>query len=293
MAGYIRYANQNATRNLPLDEELLKRLAYLESMGITAEVFSGGQPEKGSGLARIGSTRHDHGNAADVHFYKDGKKLDWANDQDRPIFEEIVKRGKAAGITGFGAGPGYMQPGSMHIGMGNPGVWGAGGKGDNAPGWLRAAYEGATSGKPDVVAEVVAAANKPEPASPRMPILGQTKASAQPQPQPQPKPEEPKSRNGILVQAFNKLTGSDVQIPDKIFGMETDDIDKSFAGIGDFAKAITENDNQINNQIQSAARAAAGSRTSTPVELQLMGSFQPMSKKKKKGALSGLGGYFV
>lgn len=26
------------------------------------------------------------------------------------------------GVTGFGAGPGYMQPGAMHIGHGNPGV---------------------------------------------------------------------------------------------------------------------------------------------------------------------------
>ena len=33
-----------------------------------------------------------------------------------------------------------MQPGAMHIGMGAPGVWGAGGKGANAPVWLKAAY---------------------------------------------------------------------------------------------------------------------------------------------------------
>ena len=33
-----------------------------------------------------------------------------------------------------------MQPGSMHIGYGNEAVWGAGGKGANAPEWLRDAY---------------------------------------------------------------------------------------------------------------------------------------------------------
>ncbi|RVJ16521.1 hypothetical protein CN184_28445 [Sinorhizobium medicae] len=289
MANFITYRNQGATRNRPLDEDLIKRLAYLQDLGIQMEVFSGGQPGKDEGGARVGSTRHDHGHAADAFFYKDGRKLDWANEQDRPIFEEIVRRGKHAGVTGFGAGPGYMQAGSMHIGMGNPGVWGAGGKGDNAPDWLRAAYNGAAGGKPDVVAEVVAAANKPEPASPQMPILGQAQASAQPQ----PKPEEPKSNNGILVQAFNKLTGSNVQVPDKIFGAEIDDINKGFAGLGDFAKTITENDQSINNQIQASARAASGNRNVTPVELQMLSSFQPMSKKKRKGALSGLGGYFV
>ncbi|GCA50639.1 hypothetical protein KGO5_03086 [Sinorhizobium sp. KGO-5] len=289
MANFITYRNQGATRNRPLDEDLIKRLAYLQDLGIQMEVFSGGQPGKDEGGARVGSTRHDHGHAADAFFYKDGRKLDWANEQDRPIFEEIVRRGKQAGVTGFGAGDGYMQAGSMHIGMGNPGVWGAGGKGDNAPDWLRAAYNGAAGGKPDVVAEVVAAANKPEPASPQMPILGQAQASAQPQ----PKPEEPKSNNGILVQAFNKLTGSNVQVPDKIFGAEIDDINKGFAGLGDFAKTITENDQSINNQIQASARAASGNRNVTPVELQMLSSFQPMSKKKRKGALSGLGGYFV
>ncbi|MCZ4089069.1 hypothetical protein O3W52_03025 [Ensifer psoraleae] len=269
----------------------MKRLKYLEDMGISAEVFSGGQPEKGSGLARIGSTRHDHGNAADVHFYRDGKRLDWANEQDRPIFEEIVKRGKAAGLTGFGAGPGYMQPGSMHIGMGTPGVWGAGGKSDNAPEWLRAAYEGAPSTKPDVVAEVVAAADKPESVPEPRPQLGveiQAQAKATPA-----KPEEPKSRNGILIQAYNKLTGSNVQVPDKIFGMETDDINKAASGLGDFAKVLSENTENLNTQVQSAARAAQAGRNSNPVELSFMSTQLPQQRKRKKGALGGLGGYFL
>lgn len=139
---WLRYANEGATRNLPLSEQLTSALSFLPEMGVTMEVFSGGQPGKGSGAPRVGSTRHDHGDAADVFFYKDGRKLDWANPDDRPIFEEIVRRGRASGLTGFGAGQNYMQPGSMHIGFGNEAVWGAGGKGANAPGWLRAAYSG-------------------------------------------------------------------------------------------------------------------------------------------------------
>lgn len=138
---WLRYNNKGATRNKPLSDDLISRLGYLEDMGIEMEVFSGGQDgiETGS-KHRVGSTRHDHGGAGDVFFYKDGRRLDWANEADQPIFDEIVRRGVAAGVTGFGAGPGYMQQGSMHIGMGGGGVWGAGGKGANAPSWLKAAY---------------------------------------------------------------------------------------------------------------------------------------------------------
>src|SRR6185369_1622332 len=111
---------------------------FLKDMGLTGEVFSGGQPE--TGPDRVGSHRHDDGMAGDMFFYKDGRKLDWANPEDQPIFKDIVKRGREAGITGMGAGEGYMQPGSMHIGYGKPAVWGAGGQGANAPDWLVNAY---------------------------------------------------------------------------------------------------------------------------------------------------------
>lgn len=143
---FIRYANQGAVRSLPLSERLVSALSFLPELGVTMEVFSGGQPAPGEG-PRVGSTRHDHGNAADVFFYdRSGRRLDWANEQDRPIFEEIVRRARANGVTGFGAGEGYMRPGSMHIGFGSEAVWGAGGSGENAPGWLRAAYHGAHPG---------------------------------------------------------------------------------------------------------------------------------------------------
>lgn len=141
--GWLRYANQGATRNLPLSDRMTRTLAQvLPELGIEVEVFSGGQPAKGSGRPRVGSTRHDEGNAADVFFYRNGRRLTWENPADIPILQEIVRRGKAAGLTGFGAGPGYMQPGSMHIGFGAPAVWGDEGRGANAPDWLRTAYYG-------------------------------------------------------------------------------------------------------------------------------------------------------
>ena len=81
-----------------------------------------------------------------MFFTRNGQRLDWANPDDLPLFQDIVRQAKANGLTGFGAGPGYMQPGSMHIGFGNPAVWGAGGKGANAPDWLREAYGAAPAG---------------------------------------------------------------------------------------------------------------------------------------------------
>jgi hypothetical protein len=162
---WLRYANQGATRNQPLSPELVQALGgVLPDLGLQMEVFSGGQPAKGSGGARVGSVRHDHGGSADVFFHQNGRKLDWANPQDQPIFQDLVRRAKAAGVTGFGAGPGYMQPGSMHIGFGKPGVWGAGGSGKNAPSWLVEAYNGAAAGAAPAMASAA-----PTPSAPAAP----------------------------------------------------------------------------------------------------------------------------
>lgn len=143
---WLRYSNQKATRNDPLDPRLVDAMSFVGGMGITMDVVSGGQEAAGEGGARTGSTRHDHGMAADVDFYKDGRKLDWNNAADMPILTQIVQTAKSRGVTGIGAGDDYMGAGRFHVGFGNPGVWGAGGKGANAPQWLLDAYSGAPSG---------------------------------------------------------------------------------------------------------------------------------------------------
>ena len=144
---WLKYSNQGATRNDPLDPALVSAMSFLPGLGITMEVISGGQEAAGEGGSRTGSTRHDHGKAADVDFYKDGRKLDWNNPDDMPIMVQIVQTAKANGVTGIGAGDDYMGAGRFHVGFGNPGVWGAGGKGANAPDWLRSAYGGVDAGK--------------------------------------------------------------------------------------------------------------------------------------------------
>lgn len=144
---WLKYNNQNAVRNDPLDARLVDAMSFVGDMGITMEVISGGQEGKGTpGARRVGSTRHDHGNAADVDFYKGGRKLDWNNPNDLPVLQDIVRTAKTRGVTGIGAGDDYMGPGRFHVGFGNPGVWGAEGKGANAPAWLREAYDGVPQG---------------------------------------------------------------------------------------------------------------------------------------------------
>ncbi len=145
-ADWLKYSNTGATRNDPLAPELVNAMSFVGDMGITMDVVSGGQEAAGQGGSRTGSTRHDHGNAADVDFYKDGRKLDWNNPADLPVLQEIVVKAKSNGVTGIGAGDDYMGAGRFHVGFGNPGVWGAGGSGANAPEWLRTAYNGAPAG---------------------------------------------------------------------------------------------------------------------------------------------------
>lgn len=164
---WLAYANQGAIRNQHLNTKLVNALSFLPDMGVTMQVFSGGQDATGS--RRTGSHRHDHGNAADVFFYKDGRQLSWQNPQDIPIFQQIVERAKANGVTGFGAGDGYMRPGSMHIGFGTPAVWGAGNSGSNAPDWLRTAFasEGpASSSKTELQRGSIVADSSFKPADP-------------------------------------------------------------------------------------------------------------------------------
>lgn len=157
---WLQYENAGKIRDKPISGRLKNAMGFLGDMGITMSVFSGGQDAKGSGGKRTGSTRHDHGEAADVFFSKDGRRLSWENQSDIPILQDIVRKARSNGVSGFGAGEGYMQPGSMHLGFGKPAVWGAGGKGSNAPAWLREAFS-APTGKASAGVTAPAA---PEPA---------------------------------------------------------------------------------------------------------------------------------
>ncbi len=135
---WMSYHNQGAIRNKPLSNRLVNAMSFLNGTGIEMKIFSGGQ----EGRRRTGSTRHDLGNAADVEFYKDGRKLSFHNKEDRAVLMEITRQASLRGVTGIGAGSGngdYMGDGRMHLGFGTKATWGAKGKGKNAPSWLRQA----------------------------------------------------------------------------------------------------------------------------------------------------------
>lgn len=71
MLAALRYTNQGATRNMQLDAALeakiRKAVGAVYGKDYVADVYSGGQPAKGTGTRRTGSTRHDLGNAADIY----------------------------------------------------------------------------------------------------------------------------------------------------------------------------------------------------------------------------------
>lgn len=108
--------------------------------GVEAVVYSGGQPAKGSGGARTGSTRHDNGNAADLWLEKNGRKLSDTNPQDKAIMAKFVSAAVQAGATGVGAGHGYMGPSNIHVGFGKQATWGG-------ADWIKSAASGVFSNK--------------------------------------------------------------------------------------------------------------------------------------------------
>lgn len=143
-SNYLKYSNKGQTRSLPANPQLETSISdVLASMGLTGKVHSGGQNDE---TGRVGGPRHDHGNSVDMDFYKGDRKLSFKNKEDIPVFQEIVQRLKANGVTGFGAGEGYMTDGRMHVGYGSPAVWGSDRSNATAAEWLKEAFNSDVSG---------------------------------------------------------------------------------------------------------------------------------------------------
>jgi hypothetical protein len=139
----------NATRNQPISKELERILTQAaDATGIDViDIVSGGQPSRDEGGSRTGSTRHDHGRAADCKLIRGGQTMKFTDTGGGPEFEAFVTAVAAAGATGIGAGEAYMGRETIHVGFGtSPSdhlklVWGADGQAANAPDWLRAAAQ--------------------------------------------------------------------------------------------------------------------------------------------------------
>jgi hypothetical protein len=141
------YQEQAGIRHYPISQRLTGVLnAAAAAAGIDGvHIFSGGQPSSGS--ARIGSHRHDLGNASDLSLSIRGRQLSENNPNDLPIIQRFFAAAKQNGATGFGAGQGYMGIGRYHVGFGTPAVWGPGESSANAPPWLVQAVGGGGGGR--------------------------------------------------------------------------------------------------------------------------------------------------
>lgn len=107
----LQYINQAATRNQKLTASLEKKIqeavGAVYGPGATAQVYSGGQHGIGSGLARIGSTRHDFGKAADI-YVRDAMGNKMTGEQLTPLVQEWQRRG-------FGGTGVEMRGGGIHL----------------------------------------------------------------------------------------------------------------------------------------------------------------------------------
>ena len=130
----------SATRNLPISPELRIVLdAAAQAAGVdTIRIVSGGQSGKGEGGQRTGSTRHDHGRAADIQLLVNGVAATFTDKAPDPIVAAFVTAAAANGATGIGAGVEYMGNQTIHVGFGTSIndktklTWGAGGLSANA-----------------------------------------------------------------------------------------------------------------------------------------------------------------
>lgn len=132
---------QGKTRDLPIADKLRNLLiAAAQDAGVDRVVVtSGGQCAIGTCVKRIGSVRHDRGMAADLQLVQDGQTLNFTTAAGQATFARFCRTAARLGATGLGAGIDYMGPLTVHVGYGAVAVWGKGGKGANAPAWLREA----------------------------------------------------------------------------------------------------------------------------------------------------------
>lgn len=128
--GKIIYENQGKTRNRKVNQQVESWLTTAAGMlgpNVSVHVTSGGQPtqaEIASARARgqqvggrTGSTRHDHGNAADIVLSVNGKKV--TPQQNPQLYRDFAENAAAAGATGIGH---YSW--GIHVGGGSETVWG-------------------------------------------------------------------------------------------------------------------------------------------------------------------------
>lgn len=95
----------------------MARAAAATDPRIAIKIVSGGQDGAGEGGKRTGSTRHDHGHAADIVLVVDGKPV--RPSENKELYATFLRNAAAAGMTGLG----HYEWG-IHVGGGPKAAWG-------------------------------------------------------------------------------------------------------------------------------------------------------------------------
>lgn len=143
--GKVTMANEGAIRNDPLDDQLYDILSSAASqVGVEVRVFSGGQEAAGEGGDRTGTTRHDHGRAADLRLYDTatGRMIPVDGSDQRAV--DFAHVARSLGARGIGGGDGYMGGTALHVdivgtGDGGGNYWGK--KGGTPYAWIPALFD--------------------------------------------------------------------------------------------------------------------------------------------------------
>lgn len=141
----VRYTNQDALRDLPLQPQLETILTTAAAnANVWVDIISGGQ-QAGVSRGVVGSHRHDNGYGADVRIYSDAERtIIIRTSVASSALTKFVQELRAAGALSIGAGAGYMGGRGIHVDIA-PGntvaasasrFWGANGRTANAPSWL-------------------------------------------------------------------------------------------------------------------------------------------------------------
>lgn len=118
-------------------------LAEWQSYPVSRRSQSGRKYYIDGNPVRTGSQRHDNGWAVDISVHKNGTQLNFGTESLNADAAQVALALVQQGITGFGAGPGYMG-GNIHVdiafgknGAGPARHWGANYTSANSPRWLR------------------------------------------------------------------------------------------------------------------------------------------------------------
>jgi uncharacterized protein (DUF2345 family) len=111
----IQSYSAGTDRDRPINERLiavLNRAAHLTGIE-RVTVYSGRQP--GTRGTRVGTTRHDTGDAADLYLTVGGSVVNSSNSAGRQLISKYVAACVSLGALGLGHSPGYMGDRNIHI----------------------------------------------------------------------------------------------------------------------------------------------------------------------------------